>query len=238
LTFPNSQLNEGVRAPPVGALVPAKPAKGWLGRVIRAVDVVLRYCFGVRQFCADQRCIIRIALGTARQDVCLLDGTHIKRGDAVGELHFWNEQLPAIPGSGPGIAWALAMRRQFEHSLTQLASHAERNTAFAEVAAFHGGISFAGALSRDWKLGRVATRHGFEVVGSRRSSAARVHELLNSVFVLCLIRTFNPAGLRNASLIRRRYEVWISKRTLIEHYGAFGGRALGSVVPANDRDSA
>lgn len=39
-------------------------------------------------------------------------------------------------------------------------------------------------------------------------------------------------------IARRRYEVWISKRALIEHYGAFGGRARRSVTPTIHRESA
>jgi hypothetical protein len=238
LTFVNSRLHEGVRASPTEAAVSPQPARGWLGGVISAIDLVLRYCFGVRQFCADRRCIIRIGLGTARQDVRLLDGTQIKCGDAVGELHFWNEQLPAIPWSGPGFAWALTMRRQFEHSLVQLAIHAERNGALAEIAAFHGEISFAGPPSRKAKLGSVAARHGFEVVERRRSGPGAIHDFFNSVFILCLIRTFNPAGLTSKSLIRRRYEVWISKRTLIEQYGAFADRTRTRSTPATEPESA
>lgn len=237
MTFANSQLNEGVQSPPMDAFVPAEPARGWLGRTIGGLDLILRYCFGVRQFCTDRRCILRIAEGTARQDLRLLDGTEVKRGDAVGELHFWNEQLPVMPWSGPGFAWALAMRRQFEHSLVRLAIHVECSTAFADIAAFRGDISFAGALSRKANVGWVAVRHGFEVVESRRSRPAGIREFFNGVFILLLIGAFNPAGLSSRSLIRRRYEVWISKRALIEHYGAFGGGARRSVARADGRDS-
>jgi len=238
LTFVNSRLHEGVGASPTKPALPPQPVSGWLGGVIRAVDLVLRYCYGVRPFCADRRCIIRIGLGTARQDVRLVDGTQIKRGDAVGELHFWNEHLPAIPWSGPGFAWALTMRRQFEHSLIQLALHAERNSAFAEIAAFRGEISFAGPPSRKAKLGSVAARHGFEVIERRRSRPGAVHDVFNNVFILCLIHTFNPAGLRSKSLIRRHYEVWISKRTLIEQYGAFADKTRATSTPATERESA
>ena len=237
MTFVNSRLHEGVHASPTEPAMSPQPARGWLGGVIRAIDFVLRYCYGVRQFCADRRCIIRIGLGTARQDVRLVDGTQIKRGDAVGELHLWNEQLPSIPWSGPGFAWALTMRRQFEHSLIQLAIHAECNSALAEIAAFRGEISFAGPPSRKTKLGLVAARHGFEVVERRRSRPDAIHDVFNNVFILCLIRTFNPAGLRSKSLIRRRYEVWISKRTLIEQYGAFAGRTRTRSAPATGRES-
>ena len=237
MTFVNIRLHEGVRALPTEPAASPEPARGWLGSVISGIDLVLRYCYGVRQFCADRRCIIRIGLGTARQDVRLVDGTQIKRGDAVGELHFWNEQLPAIPWSGPGFAWALTMRRQFEHSLIQLAIHAERNSALAEIAAFRGEISFAGPPSRKAKLGSVAARHGFEVIERRRSRPGALHDVFNSVFILCLIHTFNPAGLRSKSLIRRHYEVWISKRTLIEQYGGFAAKARATSTPATERES-
>jgi hypothetical protein len=84
----------------------------------------------------------------------------------------------------------------------------------------------------------VAARHGFEVVERRRSRPGALHDFFNSLFILCLIRAFNPAGLTSKSLIRRRYEVWISKRTLIERYGPFADRTRTRSTPETERESA
>ncbi len=215
----------------------APPRIGWPGTLVRGIDLVLRRCLGVREFSTDPLCIIRIAMRTASADVCLRDGTRILQGDWVGELHFWNEQLPRMPPSGPGFSWALTMQRQFLHSLNLLADRVALAQELAGIDAFRGDIMFAGALSRGAKLAQVAARHGFELVELKRSRFAALHELIDSLFILCLIRTFNPAGLRNSVWRRRRYEVWISKRTLIERYGASGrARAARFVVqPARQR---
>lgn len=206
------------------------PGLAWPSGLFRAIDLMLRHCLGIRQFCSDPRCIIRIRLSTTRKAACLPDGTRIARGDGVGELHFWNEQLPQIPSSGPGFRWALVMRRQFEHSLRCLATHVESSGEFVEIAAFRGDITFAGDLRRKAKLVGVAKRHGFAVVEPARSPAAALHDLISGIFIVCLIRTFNPGGLRNGVSRRRRYEVWISKRTLIERHGG-SARADGTRSP-------
>jgi len=209
------------------------PEIGWPGRLVRTTDMILRRCLGVREFCADSHCIIRIAHKRARADLSLRDGTRIARGDLVGELHFWNEQLPRIPPGGPGFGWALAMQRQFVHSLRRLAAHAALDDEFGEITAFRGDIMFAGALSRGAKLEEVGKRYGFEIIEPERSPATALHELFGGLFIACLIRTFNPAGLRKSAWRRRRYEVWISKKTLIERYGMGSRAQQGRAVNAN-----
>jgi YkoP-like protein len=201
---------------------PATPARedkaerDWLARFFRGVDALLRRAMRIEQFCSDPRCVIRVRRIAATHAVHLSDGTVVRAGDPVGELHFWNEHLPRIPPTGPGIAWAVAMRRAYTHSLSQLARHVAEQGEFAEAEAFCAAIAFAGPWSRARKVARAAARKGFELVDPKPSIAADLAAVAHGIFILCLIRAFNPAGLRKLKMTRRRYEIWISKRRLIE----------------------
>ncbi len=207
-----------VRGEPIRLSAPREPVEGaaqdWMGVLIRAVDRGLRHWMKIGTFCTDRSCVMRLAVVQASDAVALADGTRIEPGDPVGELHLWNEQLPPMPWSGPGLAWALTMRRRIDHSLARLADHIEQHTELVSITAFRGTITFGGGPRRAAQLARVAARYGFEVVAPQRA-AGRVHQFFDSVFVRLLIRAFNPAALRKPGLMRYRHELWISRRTLI-----------------------
>jgi hypothetical protein len=205
------------------AMAPASDGAGsdvrdWLGFLFRGVDAFLRRAMRIEPFCADLHCVIRVRLIDAARAVQLADGTVIRQGDRVGELHLWNEQLPRIPLGGPGIAWAVAMRRAYAYSLAQLARHVDERGEFAEIDAFCAAIAFAGPWSRAAKVARAAARNGFELIDPKPSLIADLAAIANGIFILCLIRAFNPAGLYRLRLRRRRYEIWISKQRLIEYH--------------------
>ena len=211
---------------------PATPARDdeseldWIAHFFRGVDALLRRVMRIEQFCNDPRCVIRVRRITAAHSVSLSDGTVIGAGDPVGELHLWNEQLPRVPPTGPGIAWAVAMRRAYTHSLSQLARHVAAHSDFDDIDAFCAAVAFAGPWSRAGKVARAAARKGFELVAPKPSMATDLAAVAHGIFILCLIRAFNPAGLRKLRLARRRYEIWISKRRLIEcHLNRSGGEA-------------
>jgi len=192
--------------------------RDWLGFLFRSVDAFLRHAMRIEPFCADPHCVIRVRLVDAARAVRLADGTVIRQGDHVGELHFWNEQLPRIPLSGPGIAWAVAMRRAYAYSLAQLARHVDERGEFPEFDAFCAAIAFAGPWSRAAKVARAAARNGFELIDPKPSLIADLAAIANGIFILCLIRAFNRAGLHRLRVTRRRYEIWISKPRLIEYH--------------------
>jgi hypothetical protein len=201
--------------------VPEQPRSDWLGKGFSGLDRLLRYVMRIREFCADRTCIIRVAIVKASALVALSDGTRLRPGDLVGELHLWNEQLPQLPWRGGGLAWALALRRQFARSFAQLAQHAERDPIFASVEAFRGAMTFSGSVRRRAKVARVVSAFGFEIVGMEVHSS-RVRRMLDGIFMFFLIHTYNPACVKHGALTRRRYELWISKRSLIERYGRRG----------------
>jgi hypothetical protein len=68
--------------------------------VIRRLEMLLRRCYGVHEYTGDADCIFRIAFRNTRNDVMHRDGTLVRSGDAIVELHLWNDHLPRILQTG------------------------------------------------------------------------------------------------------------------------------------------
>ena len=79
--------------------------------VINNTDV-LRSLYGIRQFTDDPHCVLRIGISPARMPVIMSDGTRVRAGEPIGELHLWNEHIPRYSEHGPDLGWAADMRRR------------------------------------------------------------------------------------------------------------------------------
>jgi ceramide glucosyltransferase len=193
------------------------PARG----LIRALDALLRRLLALHDLGEDGQGLFRLRLGQAKRDVVLSDRTRIARGEPVGELHFWNENIPPIGGDGPGLRWALTFERLALRSLQQLAACVDEDPDLRAVRAFRGESSF---LAR-YEPARVRTllrRWGFDVVslGEPRTAAERIALFWKHLYGLGLLWAFNPGSLKDGRLPPRRWdEVWISRRELIDLYG-------------------
>lgn len=186
-----------------------------LGALIRSIDRQVQRALGVRPFCADPHCILRVAFRVAAHEIRLADGTRIGPGDRIGELHLWNEQLPLIPAQGPDLRWALALHRSFVNSLALLAAQAATDPALSQLKAFRTRIAFTGPWSRAPKVARVTANYGFEIIVREPGFAANARSLLDGILAACLMRAFNPGGLKTTGLRRKGYEMWISRSRLL-----------------------
>ncbi len=188
--------------------------------VIGRADIILRRYHGVREFTDDPRCLLRIGFGEARHPVQLSDGTFIRTGETVGDLHFWNEHLPRFPPLGPDLRWAKTVEDRARHSLETLARHVAQDPCWADIQAFRGNIALSRMRARLRQMRRVADRYGFEVKDDPAMGPLRA--LGEDMVIWALTRAFNPVAGRRQGFLRQRREVWISRRQLLARYGRRG----------------
>ncbi|MCL6430107.1 MAG: hypothetical protein K6V36_04510 [Anaerolineae bacterium] len=193
-----------------------------LGRsLVRALDALLRRCLHVRSFAEDAVCILRVSCGRAREAIVLQDGTQIRPGDPVIDIHFWNERVPPMPESGPDLRWAREMHRRFVASLRLLAQHLMEASS-SDGAAIRGEFGFLSGEALDAQS-YLFRRLGLEVrrLHAARGAWGRFAEFWQNLFSYWLIWTYNPASLRGKRLLDlERCEVWISRQALLARYGA------------------
>lgn len=190
--------------------------------LVRALDAVLRRSLHVQTFTDDPACILRLSPGRAREALVLEDGTQIRPGDPVIDLHFWNERVPPMPDSGPDLRWAREMFRRFVASLRLLALHLAESPSHAGVRAIRGEFGFLSGEGLDAQQD-LFRRLGLEVRRLRMARGAwgRFAEFWQNLFSYWLIWTYNPASLRHKHLLDlERCQVWISRGALLARYGA------------------
>lgn len=180
------------------------------------MESLLRRAYRVHEFTDDGECIFRVAVRAAPGDLTLGDGALIRRGDAILELHLWNEQLPQIPEHGADIAWGAMTDRRARHSFGLLAAHL---TAHQHVVAVRGEVAFGCKMDHRQCI-RFARRFGFEIVGSQTTRMRRLRYSLDNFLLLSLTWVFNPHGLKGKPLHRERYCIWASRASISRLWGA------------------
>lgn len=194
----------------------ARAGAGWLRRSIFALDAHLRRQHGIVEFTARPDCILRVAPAVAPRALTLSDGTSIRAGDPLLDLHLWNEHVPAIPPGGVTLRWATAAARCARNSLRTLT---------AETRAGHtpNFVALRGCLRFDGRLLQAPFAGcGFDTVAEPPHSAGVwMHELGETCLVAMLLWAFNPAGLGHAHLMHPCRFVWMSRTRLLERYGHF-----------------
>jgi ceramide glucosyltransferase len=189
---------------------------------VRGIDAVLRRLYGIREFCHHQDCMLRLSISHSKEDIVLSDGTHIRRGDEIGELHLWNELVPSIPQEGANLAWARAFQRRLAFSLSRLAAYVQRELEYRDIQAFRGANTF---LSPYKHMRRIVGRWGFEVVGVDGSSGLfyRFGQFWAGLYAWALAWAFNPVSVKDDGLwVLQPSQLWMSRETLLEKYGSAG----------------
>jgi hypothetical protein len=150
-------------------------------------------------------------------DVHLPDGTVVRRGDPIAELHFWNRRIAARHAeSFQALTWRLA--RDIREDLRALARAMARGELARDAVAIFGASPVAAA----------AHRLGFTV----RPVAARWRRALMSAWQLTVRRVFRPAGVPE-EIQATTMEAWISRQRLFALYGPDAGD--GAPAPRDDR---
>jgi MFS family permease len=140
--------------------------------------------------------------------ITLPDGTVVRSGDRIAELHIQNHLLPNL-ASHRGI-WELA--RMFAGDLGALAAWAERPDFPAGVKAAYGFTI----------LGRGAARLGFTL----RERPHTLRSWLDGFFLTGLLALYSPRGVdrlrQGTTYGSYPVEIWMSRGELRRRYGGYG----------------
>ena len=194
----------------------------WLGAIIERIDTRLRAREGVYEYSASPECIFRIQVADSREAIKLSDGTWVKPGDQIINLHLWNEQLPIVPKYGATLAWARRMNRALELSLRELALYLAARPNLISVAALRANLTF-GSAEQTQQITRIAARYGFEGAGPAepRTMAERLHRCGENVLISLMVIARNTAAFRLKSLRRNRTPVYMSRQRLESRFGNY-----------------
>src|SRR5215475_14875172 len=133
----------------------------WLAVLIDKIDKDLRRRNGVTEYTQSRDCLCRMQITRSADDLLLRDGTRVRPGDRIINLHFWTEQVPLIPPAGPTFAWARQISRIFESSMQELAHHLVARADVEDVAAIRVSMAL-GSAARSDQVCRILSRFGFE----------------------------------------------------------------------------
>jgi hypothetical protein len=192
----------------------------WLEAMVAALDDRLRLRHGVIEYSNSPDCLFRIQLVVSNENYVLSDGTCIRHGDRVANLHVWNEQFPCFAGKGPTLAWARRVNRAFEFSLRELAGFLDDRRDLDDVVAICANMSLE-PQERSTQLVRFVGRFGFERIAaaSLRSLRKQMHWFGENVLISMIVLARNAAALRTDTLRRDRTLVFLSRRELRRRYG-------------------
>lgn len=192
-----------------------------LRRLIRAADRLLRLFAGVTEFeeCADG--LVRIGKSHANRSLSLPDGTCIRPGAPILNLHFWNEHLPSFPSAHGEPDWTLRVTEQLRISLVRLANYMAAHSYFGDAQALRATLSVP-RLGPPSTLAHVVQATGFEsharTVRKRTLAPCHVH----AVWAWLLTWTYNPRALFGWRFDRVQQEFWISRGRFFNLYGGNG----------------
>ena len=200
--------------------MPLAIAPAALRRAIARFDDGLSRRAEVQPYTDDAACMLRIAPTRARRTLPLSDGTEVRPGDLVLDVHCWNERVPPMPEGGADLAWALKTAGRLRHSLQLLARAVEATPALQETRAVRAQVNFVGLGGSNTSVSRIIARMGFEDVDEGRGAwPEQIHDVLENVLIAALVWTHNPAALRRDKLLRERRPVWCSRERLVALHG-------------------
>jgi len=198
--------------------------------VVHVIDAVLRRILAITEIESETDSLFRIKLGRAERELSLSDGTRLRPGDTVLELHLWNEKLEPASGAHSELGWAVRFRRQVLSSLRKLAIHLQRDQRLASVRAIHMQPAIERRISGG-SIERMLPKVGFEPLAAEAPAPGHVYRFLENAWLWLLTWAHNPRALRGRQFDRMRRGFWISRSQFLGRYAAgfVEQRAQGAV---------
>jgi hypothetical protein len=193
----------------------------WLAEVIFALDARLRRHQAVLEYTQHPSCIFRLQIDRSRRHLVLCDGTHLRPGQRIARLHFWNEQVPPIPKSGATIGWARQFQQSIAISLRELVHYLSLRPDLRDVAVICANAP-SSTRSQSKQLSRIMARYGFEAIAEdeRLPIGERIHRFGEDILISLIMFARHARALRLANLRRVRVQIFVSRRTLEERLGS------------------
>jgi hypothetical protein len=189
------------------------PRAAHLGRAgIFGIDSILRRWYGVRAYSSSDNALLRISPAKATTHLVLADGTRVTPGDAVIDLHIWNERVPTLGLPGRNLFWACRVRNRIRHSLSELAQYLEVESDLGRYVAVRAE-AFPLTERAARTLTRVAARFGLT-----QASPELPADWGHGMLVWFLAWACNPGSVSGKQLRPFRHEFWMSAAELRARY--------------------
>jgi YkoP-like protein len=201
----------------------------WLAEALFALDARLRHHFGVVEYSAHPACVFRLQIASSRRELMLADGTSLRPGERIAQLHFWNEHIPPVPRSGTTIQWGCRMQRGISISLQELARYLSSRPDLCDISVVCGDVPSA-TVGRCQQIQCIMAYYGFETImeARRLPFGKRMHRLGENVLISLTVFALNAAALRLDTLRCVRVSIYLSRRTLERKFGSAVAGAVGA----------
>jgi YkoP domain len=196
----------------------AVSSEALLENAIFGLDRWLRRRQGVYEYSSNSKCLFRVNRAEAEIAVDLSDGTQIRPGDAILNLHLLNEHVRRMRQGDSTLGWASHMTRAVDASLRELAGCLARRREFDDIVALRADMRL-GTSAQCPQLTRIATHLGFQAANGQVGSRY-LRQFGENLFMLLLVMAANPVSLRTDVLWRDHALFYLSRMALERRYRA------------------
>lgn len=203
----------------------AGPSAGLVQTTIFQLDRVLRRWQGIYEFCQADDCLLRVARSRAKHRIALPDGSEVRPGDELLEIHWWNEHVAQLVADKPALARAKYLLALVEHSFEQLARYLATAPETQRVRFVHGNAVLPMRNRRNEIAQRVRP-YGFCATHPELGIFERLHDFFERYLVWALLWAFHHRKPEMKNHVLRRVDLWATRAEFLSHYRQALGRSL------------
>lgn len=214
-----SALSPEATLPKAGALAcPSEThSAGFAQTAVFQLDRVLRRWQGIYEFSQLDDCLLRVAIARARSPIALPDGSVIRPGDQVLEIHWWNEHVARLVADKPALARAKCLLALVQHSFDELAQYIATAPEARNVLFVHGNAILP-MRSRRNEIAVRARQYGFWAVQPGAAPCERVHDYFEKYLVWALLWAFHRRRPEMKVHTLRRVDLWATRAEFLARY--------------------